>query len=97
MTAPDLFRIVALVEMASGHTVAGRRYEDAVLAMLDRFGGRVERRMRTADGSSEVQILAFEARAGFEAVLEDPQRLSLRAALGDAAPTTRVLEVFDVP
>jgi hypothetical protein len=53
--------------------------------------------MRTADGSSEVHILVFESRVGYEAALTDPHRLSLRAALGEAAPTTRVLEVSDVP
>jgi hypothetical protein len=88
---------VALVDMAAGHVEAGRRYEDEVLALLARHGGSVERRLRTADGTSEVQILAFESRAGYEAVLTDPERLALRAGLGDAAPTTRVLEVSDVP
>jgi len=97
MTDHEPFRIVAVVEMATGHFAAGGRYEDEVLALLGRHGGRVERRLRTGDGGSEVQILAFESRAGYEAVLTDPARLSLRAALGAAAPTTRVLEVSDVP
>ena len=97
MTDQGPLRIVALVEMAAGQAEAGRRYEDEVLALLARYGGTVERRLRTADGSSEVQILAFESRAGYEAVLADPQRLALRDVLGDAAPTTRVLEVSDVP
>jgi hypothetical protein len=97
MTDQGPLRIVALVEMAAGHAEAGSRYEDEVLALLTRYGGTVERRLRTADGSSEVQILAFGSRAGYEAVLADPQRLALRDALGDAAPTTRVLEVSDVP
>lgn len=97
MTAQQPFRIVALVEMAAGHFAAGGRYEDDVLALLGRYGGTVERRLRTADGGSEVQILVFESRAGYAAALGDPQRLSWRDALGDAAPTTRVLEVEDVP
>ena len=97
MTDEGPLRIVALVEMAAGQAEAGGRYEDAVLALLGRYGGSVERRLRTADGSSEVQVLAFESRAGYEAVLTDPERLALRAALGDSAPSTRVLEVSDVP
>ena len=97
MTKQLPFRIVAQVEMAPGHGAAGRRYEDEVLALLGRYGGTVERRLRSEDGESETQILAFEVRAGFEAMLKDPERLALRAALGDAAPTTRVTEMFDVP
>ena len=97
MTDEGPLWIVALVEMAAGHTEAGGRYEDAVLALLSRYGGKVERRLRTGDGSTEVHILAFESRAGYEAVLADPERAAWRAALGAAAPTTRVLEVSDVP
>jgi hypothetical protein len=97
MTDGQPLRIVALVEMADGHAKDGGRYEDAVLALLDRYGGRVERRLRTGDGGTEVQILTFESRAGYEAVLADPERLAWRDALGDRAPTTRVLEVRDVP
>src|SRR3954471_1711228 len=97
MTDQERFRIVALVEMAAGHAEAGGRDEDEVLALLGRYGGAVERRLRTGDGSSEVQILAFESRAGYEAVLTDPERLALRDRLGATAPTTRVLEVCDVP
>ncbi|SCE76962.1 hypothetical protein [Micromonospora mirobrigensis] len=86
--------LVALVEMAG--VQAGRRYEDAVLTLLGRHRGRLERRLRTADGRSEVHLIRFADRAGYEAFLVDPERVALRAALGDDAPTTRVLEVHDV-
>jgi hypothetical protein len=97
MTDQEAVRLVALVEMADGHTGAGIRYEDRVLALLGDHGGTVERRMRTGDGASEVHIIVFASRSGFDAFLVDPRRLALRAEAGDAAPTTRVLEVSDVP
>lgn len=85
--------LVAVVEMAPGSAEAGRRYEDAVLALLDRHGGAVERRLRTGDSTTEVHVIRFRSRAGYESFLVDPDRLAHRADLGDAAPTTRVLEV----
>lgn len=88
-------RLVALVEMAGGQVEAGRRYEDAVLSLLRRHGGRLERRLRTAEGT-EVHVIRFDSRTGYEAFLADPDRLAHRAALGDAAPVTRVLEVTEV-
>lgn len=88
-------RLVALVELAAGTVDAGREYEDRVLALLGRHGGRVERRLRTGDGRSEVHVIRFDSRAGYESFLTDPERVALRAALGDAAPTTRVLEVHE--
>ncbi|MEV0002602.1 GNAT family N-acetyltransferase [Micromonospora sp. NPDC050980] len=90
-----VFRVVALVDL-SADTDAGRRYEDAVLALLSRHCGRLERRLRTGDGESEVHVIRFASRAGYEAFLADPDRAALRVALGDAAPITRVLEVRDV-
>lgn len=88
-------RLVALVDL-SADAEAGRRYEDAVLALLGRHGGRLERRLRTGDGRTEVHVIRFAARAGYDAFLVDPERAVLRAGLGEAAPTTRVLEVRDV-
>ena len=88
--------LVAVVEMAPGHTTAGIRYEDAVLKLLDRYGGSVERRMRSTDSATEVHVIRFRSRSGYESFMVDPDRLNLRATIGDAAPTTRVLEVSDL-
>ena len=85
--------LVAIVEMAPGHADAGRRYEDAVLALLDRHGGAVERRLRGTDSTTEIQVIRFRARSGYESFLADPERLACRAEFGDAVPAARVLEV----
>ncbi|MEU4779838.1 GNAT family N-acetyltransferase [Micromonospora sp. NPDC023633] len=89
-------RLVALVELAPDAVEAGRRYEDAVLGLLGRHGGRLERRQRTDDGRTEVHLIRFDSRDGYAGFLADPERVALRGELGDAAPTTRVLEVHEV-
>jgi hypothetical protein len=94
MTDPELL-LVAIVEMADGQALAGQQYEDEVLGLLERHGGALERRMRTADAASEVQIIRFASRAGLESFMTDPDRLVARERLGAAAPVTRVLEVAD--
>ncbi|BBH68143.1 hypothetical protein ACTI_48280 [Actinoplanes sp. OR16] len=88
--------LVAVVEMAAGHVEAGREYEDAVLALLGRHGGVLERRMRDATGATEVHVIRFDAPAGLDTFMTDPDRLALRDRLASAAPTTRVIEVTDV-
>ena len=88
--------LVAIVEMAPEQAATGQRYEDAVLALLDRHGGSVERRTRSTDSSTEVHIIRFRSRAGYESFMVDPDRLDHRDRIGDAAPTTRVLEVRDL-
>jgi hypothetical protein len=88
--------LVAIVEMASGNAAAGQRYEDTVLGLLDRHGGSVERRMRSMDSATEVHIIRFRSRAGYESFMVDPDRLDYRDRIGGTAPTTRVLEVRDL-
>jgi hypothetical protein len=96
MSAPDegLF-LVAVVDLAPDAVDAGHRYEDAVLGLLGRHGGRLERRLHSTDDRTEVHLIRFGSRAGLAAFLADPERLAQRAAMGDAAPTTRVIEVHD--
>ncbi|MFV2103345.1 GNAT family N-acetyltransferase [Micromonospora sp. LOL_024] len=89
-------RLVALVEIPAAAVEAGQQYEDTVLSLLRRHGGRVERRLRTGDGRTEAHVIRFDTRAGYEAALADPERTALRTMLGEAAPTTRVLEVHEV-
>jgi len=88
--------LVAIVEMALKDVAAGQRYEDAVLGLLDRHDGFVERRMRSTDSATEVHVIRFRSRAGYESFMADPDRLDYRATLGDVAPKTRVLEVHDL-
>ena len=93
---PDELFLVAIVEMAPGHAAAGQRYEDAVLGLLDRHGGSVERRIRSTDSATEVHLIRFHSRAGYESFMLDPDRLDYRDRLGDAAPNTRVIEVREL-
>jgi hypothetical protein len=88
--------VVAIVEMAPGHTTAGQQYEDAVLALLERHGATIERRMRGLDSPTEVHVIRFRSRAGYDSFMIDPDRLAHREKIGDAAPTTRVIEVRDL-
>ncbi|MCX5069071.1 hypothetical protein OOJ91_24820 [Micromonospora lupini] len=91
-----MLTLVAIVEYPAGAESAGQRYEDTVLALLDRHGGRLERRLRGTDGRAEVHVITFDDRAGYESFLVDPERADLRAALGDTAPNTRVIEAHEV-
>jgi hypothetical protein len=93
---PGELLLVAIVEMAPGHTTAGQHYEDTVLGLLPRHGGSIERRMRSTDSATEVHVIRFRSRAGLESFLVDPDRLALRDGIGGAVPTTRVLEVRDL-
>jgi ribosomal protein S18 acetylase RimI-like enzyme len=88
--------LAAIVDASAEDAAAVNAYEDAVLALLDRHGGRLERRIRTDDRRTEVQIISFADRGGFDAFLADPERTVLRAEIGPAAPEARVVFGRDV-
>jgi len=86
--------LVAVVDLVEAET--GRQYEDRVLVLLKRHGGRLERRLRSTDGLTEVHLLWFPSQAAYDAFLADPRRAEIRAELGDGVPTSRVVQVEEV-
>jgi uncharacterized protein (DUF1330 family) len=74
-----------------------RAYEEVVLPLLASHGGHLERRMRSAEGTTEIHLIAFNSPEGYRSYLEDPARLQAKATLGDARIEQRVLLVTEVP
>jgi uncharacterized protein (DUF1330 family) len=75
-------------------------YEDRVLPMLARHGGRMLHRVRRADGGNdpyEVHLIDFPDDDAVAAYLEDPERLALAAMRDDAILATRIIRVDPVP
>ena len=88
--------IVMVADIPSGADAGFQAYESAVLPLLTPHGGRLERRLRTADGQAEVHIVSFGSRAGYDAYIADPKRAAQRTLLEGVALTQRLLEVIDV-
>ena len=59
MSGPTRLTLVMLADVAGEGVEAFQRYEAAVLPLLDRHDGRLERHLRTADGQAEVHIVSF--------------------------------------
>jgi hypothetical protein len=94
--ATGRWTIVMIAELGAAVIEPFDDYERRVLPLLRRHGGRLERRLRTADARTEVHLLSFPARAGYESFLADPDRAALRPLLADLDVRQRVLEVQDV-
>ena len=95
--APPAVTLVAVLDVTPEGVDAFRRYEALVLPLLGRHGGRLERRLRSRDGRTEVHVLSFASRAGVDAYLADPERAGHRALLDGVTLEQRVVEVADVP
>ncbi|MXP23665.1 DUF1330 domain-containing protein [Gordonia sp. HNM0687] len=72
---------VVLLWPVEGHADELHAYEDDVLRLVSAHGGRVlARASRTDDDPSrplETQIIEFADRAGFDAYMADPHRMSM--------------------
>jgi hypothetical protein len=72
---------------------AFEHYEASVLPLLAEHGGVLERRRRTADGTTEIHDLRFSSQAGLDAYRSDPRREAARPMLEASRAVTELLEV----
>lgn len=87
---------VVVADVPEGGQTAFRQYEDLVLPLLARHGGRLERRLRTGDGLTEVHVVSFDDDAGYRAYLAEPERLVHKPLLEGVDVVQRLLRVSDV-
>lgn len=71
-------------------------YEDAVLPMLTRHGGVLERRLRTADGEVEIHVVSFPDAAALASYRSDPERVAFMPLLTASGAEMAIHEVVDV-
>ena len=88
--------IVMLADIPEDGISAFQQYESRVLPLLDRHGGRLERRFRTSDGRVEVHIVSCDDRAGLDSYLADPDRAAHRQLLARVNVRQKALEVHEV-
>jgi hypothetical protein len=89
-------RVVVVIDVAATDVDRFRIYEQRVLSLLDRHGGALEQRYRTPDGASEVHVVRFADRVGYDAYIADSERIAAKAELAeDLEITVRVIVVED--
>jgi hypothetical protein len=75
---------------------AFQRYEAEVLPTLAEHGAVLERRLRSADGSTEVHVIRFPAASAFVAYRDDARRGAQRELLDASGAETELYELHDV-
>jgi uncharacterized protein (DUF1330 family) len=71
-------------------------YEDQVLTLLERHGGRVLQRVRSVEGTDgpfEIHLLEVPSEDALAAYMDDPARLALATLREQAIAETQVLRV----
>jgi uncharacterized protein (DUF1330 family) len=88
--------LVQIVRIPVDGVDAFQAYESLVLPMLARHGGRLERRLRTADARVEIHILSFASQERLETYLADPQRAQHLHLREQSGAETELFEVTDI-
>jgi antibiotic biosynthesis monooxygenase (ABM) superfamily enzyme len=73
-----------------------RAYEDAVLPLLPTYNGRLERRLRSSDGTMEMHIISFASDADFQNYRNDPRRTAQAWLLEKSSAKLELLPMADV-
>ncbi|MCP2638140.1 hypothetical protein K0817_016425 [Microbacterium sp. HD4P20] len=79
-----------------GQEDALTHYEDTVLSLLPKYGGRVVSRVRNTGGGTgplEVQVIHFPDDSALSAYMEDSERLALVNVRRDVVARTELLTV----
>jgi len=95
VVSPERLTLALIVDLEPGAVEPFDAYERRVLPLLARHGGRLDRRLRTADGRTEIHLLSFADRAGYDAYLADPDRAAAGHLLDGLDLQRRLLEVTD--
>lgn len=70
-------------------------YERAVLPLLAGHGGRLERRLRSPDGRTEVHLVSFPSPERFAAYRDDPRRAEHANLLQESGAAIELFELRD--
>jgi uncharacterized protein (DUF1330 family) len=88
--------LCVLLWASAGQEEALSRYEDTVLALIPKHGGRVVSRVRrVGDGTGpcEVQVIHMPSDAAVRAYMQDPERLALADIHREAVARTELLNI----
>lgn len=96
MTQASLVTFVLIARIPAEGIEAFRAYEDAVLPLLPKFNGRLERRLRNPDGTVEVHVVSFASDADFQNYRNDPRRMAQAGLLEKSAAKLELLPMTTV-
>lgn len=83
----------AIARVPAWGVAAFAAYEDAVLPLLASHGARLDARLRTSDGTTEIHLLVFPDAAALASFRADPRRAALQPQLAASGAIVELLPV----
>lgn len=86
-----------IVRVPTDGVEAFQRFEEQVLPIMPKHGGRLERRLRSADSLTELHIVSFPSREALQQYLDDPARKDHLHLREQSGASFEIIDVTDVP
>ena len=88
--------LVQIVRIPAEGVAAFQQFESVVLPLMPNYGGKLERRLRSADGRAEVHVLSFPSQEALDAYRADAVRVEHLPLLAESGAVAELLELDDV-
>lgn len=88
--------LVQIVRIPAAGVEDFQRYESLVLPLLPKYGGVLERRLRSADGQIEIHVVSLPSQDALDRYRADPERQQHLALLERSGAITELIELMDV-
>ncbi len=89
--------IVQIVRIPPAGIAVFQRFESRVLPLMAKYGGRLERRLRSADGCTEIHVISFPSSDDLERYRNSDERAKHLPLLAESGASSELIEVTDVP
>ena len=88
--------LVQIVRIPSAGIADFQLCESRVLPLLAKHGGRLERRLRSGDGTFELHVISFPSRDALDLYRADPERQAQLPLLEASGAQSELIDVTDV-
>ena len=85
--------MLAQIDLSNADLAQFDEYEGIVLALLEKYGARLEERMRSVDGRSEFHLLYFPDADSLAAFRSDPTRAASQHVWERSGASSTLTEV----
>ena len=85
--------MLAQIDLSRANLALFEEYESTVLSLLQRYGARLEERLRSTDGTAELHLLYFPDAPSLAAFRSDPVRAAAQEIWEQSGASSTLTEV----
>ncbi len=85
--------LMVQIDLSNADLALFEAYEAQALALLGKYGARLEERLRSVDAASETHLLFFPNEAAFRAFRADPDRAAIQDQWIACGAGSRIVQV----